>query len=176
MATTETDAVTGARAELFPLARPGSRVVVAGTWSHLEGSALPAVPSVRTSVLDLASVLRDRAGMPEPNLRRVLNPGTPLELGEAITRAAATATDSLVVYYAGHGLVGPDGRLYLATRLTHDLIEGLHYTALPYAAVQHAVTGSPARAVAVILDCCFSGRADAAQGPMPLDPNRPTER
>lgn len=170
MAMTETDAVAGLRPELFPLARSGSRVVVAGTWSHLEGSALRAVPSVRASVLDLASALRDHAGVPEQNLRRVLNPDTPLEMGKAITQSAEAATESLVIYYAGHGLVGPDGELYLATRSTDDLIEGLRYTALPYAAVRDAVTRSPAQTVAVILDCCFSGRAGALHGPMPLAP------
>jgi Caspase domain len=166
----ETDAIAGLRAKLIPPARPGSRVVVVGTWSHQEGSALPAVPSVRTSVLDLASAFRDCVGVPEPSLRRVLNPDTPLELGKAITRSAAAATDSLLVYYTGHGLVGPDGGLYLATQSTEDLTEGLPYTALPYAAVQDALMRSPARTVAVILDCCFSNRPGPPRGSVPLAP------
>src|SRR5580700_6609836 len=80
------------------------------------------------------------------------------------------ATDSLVVYYAGHGLVGPDGGLYLATRSTENLMDGLRYTALPYAALRESVIGSRARAVAVILDCCFSGRPAGPLGSMPLAP------
>lgn len=166
----EDEAVPGPRMDLVPLARPGSRIVVAGTWSHVEGSDLPAVPAVRSSVIDLASVLRDRVGVPEPNLRQVLDPPAPLGLGKAIAESAAIATDSLLVYYAGHGLVGPDRGLYLATRSTEDLMQGLQYTALPYAAVRDAVMQSPARAVAVILDCCFSGIADPPQGPVSLDP------
>jgi len=166
----ETDAAAGPQADLVPLARPGSRVVAAGTWSHLEGSALPEVPPVRKSVLDLASALRDRAGVPEQNMQRVLNPDTPLELGKAIAQSAAAATDSLVVYYAGHGLVGPDGGLYLATRSTGDLMEGLPYTALPFAAVRDAVMGSRAQTVAVILDCCFAARGSPPRGPVPLGP------
>src|SRR5580700_6609835 len=56
----KTDAATGPQADLLPLARPGSQVVLAGTWSQLEGSELLPVPSVRSSVLALESVLRDR--------------------------------------------------------------------------------------------------------------------
>jgi WD40 repeat protein len=142
--------------------------VLAGTWSHLEG--LPSVSSVESSVLDLASVLRAWAAVPEQNLRLVLDPRSPLDLGTAIAESAATATDSLLVYYAGHGLVGPDGGLYLATRSTENLTDGLQYTALPYAALRESVMGSRARAVAVILDCCFSGRPHGPLGPAPLGP------
>lgn len=170
MAARKADAVTGPRTDLVPLARPGSRVVVAGTWSQLGRSALPAVPAVESSVVDLASVLRDRAVVPEQNLRLVLDPHSPLDLGSAIAESAATATDSLLVYYAGHGLVGPDGGLYLATRSTENLTDGLQYTALPYAALRESVMGSRARAVAVILDCCFSGRPPGPLGSVPLAP------
>ena len=166
----KTDAATGPQADLLPLARPGSQVVLAGTWSQLEGSELLPVPSVRSSVLDLESVLRDRVGVPQQNLRLVRDPHSPLELGSAIAESAAAATDSLVVYYAGHGLVGPDGGLYLATRSTENLMDGLRYTALPYAALRESVIGSRARAVAVILDCCFSGRPPGPLGSMPLAP------
>lgn len=157
-----------------PLARSSSRVVLAGTWSHVGGSALPAIPSVERSVLRLASVLRAQAAVPEQNIRLVRDPRDPLELGNAIAESAAAATDSLLVYYAGHGLVGPGGGLYLATRSTKSLTDGLEYTALPYAALHAAlqgpVMGSHPRAVAVILDCCFSGRPRGPLGPAPLAP------
>lgn len=170
MATPRTEAGAEPPSDLIPLARSGSRVVLAGTWSHLEGSALPAVPSVEPSVMDLASVLRDRAGVPEQNLRLVPDPGSPLDMGSAIAASAAAATDSLLVLYAGHGLVGPDGGLYLATRSTQDLTDGLQYTALPYAALRESVMRSRARSVSVILDCCFSGRPQGPLGSLPLAP------
>jgi WD40 repeat protein len=166
----ETEAGAEPPRDPVPLARPGSRVVLAGTWSQLEGSALPPIPSVEDSVLGLASVLRDRVGVPEQNLRLVLDPYSPLDLGSAVAESAATATDSLLVYYAGHGLIGPDGGLYLATRSTENLTDGLQYTALPYAALRESVMGSRARAVAVILDCCFSGRPPGPLGSVPLAP------
>ena len=49
-------------------------------------------------------------------------------------------------------------------------MDGLRYTALPYAALRESVIGSRARAVAVILDCCFSGRPPGPLGSMPLAP------
>ena len=166
----ETEASTERPRDPVPLARPGSRVVVAGTWSQAEGSALPAIPSVESSVLGLGSALRDRAVVPEQNLRLVLDPRSPLDLGSAIAESAAAATDSLLVYYAGHGLIGPDGGLYLATRSTENLTDGLQYTALPYAALRESLLGSRARSVAVILDCCFSGRPHGPLGAAPLAP------
>ncbi|HXL89679.1 MAG TPA: caspase family protein [Streptosporangiaceae bacterium] len=151
------------------LSRPGSRVLLAGTGRHPAGSPLPAVPAVEASLADLAAALRERAGVCGPNLLALLNPASPLEFGRAVAKVAGEATDALVVYYAGHGLVGPDGGLYLATCATDDLADGLCYTALPYRALRQAVRDSRARTITMILDCCFAGRADVLPGPPVLD-------
>jgi WD40 repeat protein len=144
-------------------------VLLAGTGRHPAGSPLPAVPAVEASLADLAAALSGRAGVSGPNLLALLNPASPLEFGRAVAKAAGEATDALVVYYAGHGLVGPDGGLYLATCATDDLTEGLSYTALPYRALRQAVRDSRARTITMILDCCFAGRADVLPGPPVLD-------
>jgi WD40 repeat protein len=151
------------------LSRPGSRVLLAGTGRHPAGSPLPAVPAIEASLADLAAALRERAGVSGRNVLTLLNPASPLEFGRAAAEVAGEATDALVVYYAGHGLVGPDGGLYLATCATDDLADGLCYTALPYLALRQAVRDSRARTITMILDCCFAGRADAPSGPPVLD-------
>ncbi|MGW4825273.1 caspase, EACC1-associated type [Streptomyces sp. NPDC004227] len=157
------------RAGLGALARPGSRVLLVGTGSHAPKSPLPSVPAVKPSLWALAAALREQGGVPDENLHVLVNPSSPLEFGEAVHRAATDATDALLVHVIGHGLVGSDNGLYLATRATDHLLDGLSYKALAYQALRQAVQSSGARASAVILDCCFSGRAEAPPGPPALD-------
>ena len=104
MTAREADAGAAAGAGPVALARPGSRVVLAGTGRHLDGSSLPPVPQVAASLTDLAAVLREQAGVSAGNLRVLLDPPSPLEFGRTVAQAAAEATDALLVYYAGHGL------------------------------------------------------------------------
>jgi WD40 repeat protein len=168
---TAPEADPGAAVDAGPvaLARPGSRLVLAGTGSHPEGSSLLPVPQVAASLSDLESVLRDRAGIGDANLRVLLDPPSPLEFGRAVARSAAEATDALLVYYAGHGLIGRDDALYLATSATGDLLDDLAFSALPYAALRQAFASCRARTIAVVLDCCFSGRAELPGGPTVFD-------
>ncbi|MEU6256838.1 hypothetical protein [Streptomyces sp. NPDC047043] len=158
-----------AGAGLGALARPGSRVLLVGTGSHPDGSPLPSVPAVEPSLMALATVLREQGGVPDENLTVLVDPASPLEFGEAVHQTAKDAEDALLVHFVGHGLVGPDNGLYLATCATDHLVDGLSYKALAYQALRQAVQRSGARTSAVILDCCFSGRAEAPPGPPALD-------
>jgi hypothetical protein len=145
------------------LASPGTRVLLTGTGSHATGSALPAVAAVAPTVVALGQVLVERCGADPAGLRSVVDPPDPLALGEALARAASEATGVLLFYYAGHGLVGTDGELHLATQATHGDSRGLAYQALPFTAVRDVLQGCRARAIVIVLDCCFAGRA---QGPV----------
>lgn len=165
--TTRTETGRGPDADLFPLARPGSRVLLVGAGEYVTGSPLPDVPAVERSMNDLAASLREHVGVPSENLRILLNPSSPLEFGHALAQAAREATDALLVHYVGHGLVGPDNELYLATHATDDLVRGLPYTALAYTALRQEVKKRGIRHTAVVLDCCFSGRGDDPSGPPP---------
>jgi WD40 repeat protein/ABC-type lipoprotein export system ATPase subunit len=129
------------------------------------GSRLPAVPSVADTVRDLAEVLVDRCGLRQENLSApLLDPADPRAFGDAVAAAAAEATDVLLLYYVGHGLISLGGELYLATSATDDLVDGLTFKALPYQAVRDAIAHSSARSTVVILDCCFAGRAQGSYG------------
>jgi WD40 repeat protein len=143
------------------LSLPGARALLVGVGSHVPGSSLPATPAVAGTVRDLAAVLVERGGLEPARLTTLLDPADPIAFGDALAAAAAEAEDILVVYFAGHGLVGLRGELYLSTRASKDSASGLPFRALPYSAVRDAVAGSRARSVVIILDCCFSGRADA---------------
>ena len=71
--------------------------------------------------------------------------------------AAQAATDTLLFYYAGHGLTPPVGsNLHLALP---GSVSGRTYTAVPYDHVREAMLKSRASRRVVILDCCYSGLA-----------------
>lgn len=152
-----TENFTDAELPASGLARPGSRVLLAGTAHHPAAPQLD-VPAVARSVTDLAAVLRDKIGVGAENLGELLiDPSGPSVLGQALDRVAPEASDTLLVYYAGHGLIGPNQELYLATSATDSLRDGL-YNALPYRALLESFQKSPAKTVVVVLDCCFSDR------------------
>jgi Caspase domain len=88
----------------------------------------------------------------------MVDPRTPQEVDEALIQAATAAADTLLVYYAGHGLPLPsDGSLHLAVGITDR--HRLHSTAVPLEWIRSAVRRTDATAKVLILDCCFSGRA-----------------
>ncbi|MFH8342597.1 hypothetical protein [Streptomyces sp. AM6-12] len=130
---------------------------------------MPGIPAVEPSLTDLADVLHQRVGVPRANLRVLLDPPSPLEFGNAVRQAAQEADDTLLVHFIGHGLVGGDEGLYLATCATDDLVDGLSWKALRYEALRETIRAGRARSVAVLLDCCFSGRALTPLGPPALD-------
>jgi hypothetical protein len=142
----------------------GSRALIVGSGHHVPGSSLPDVPAVDRTVRELGRTLVERCGLRADHLRSLTDPRDPGAVGTALTEVALQATDMLLVYYVGHGLVSSGNELYLATRATDDPVAGLMYNALPYTAVREALSVCPARSVVVVLDCCFSGRAKGPFG------------
>jgi Caspase domain len=136
-----------------------SRAVLIGSDDYRDMERLPAV--VRN--LDRLSELLGSPelwGLPSKNCTVLRNPASPAEVLDLIHDAAAAAKDTLVVYYAGHGLVDPHtDDLYLA--LPESSVSRL-YSAVRFDDVRRElVTVSSAASKVVILDCCYSGRAMA---------------
>jgi hypothetical protein len=143
--------------------RQRSRIVLIGT-SEYGDDRLPDLPQVRQNVRDLAAALTDPnyGIVPEGNCEVITNERDLGLIGQKLLTAAEQAADLLLVYFAGHGLVG--GR-------RHDLYLGLagsewaspsSFTSLKYDDLRNAVLDSPATSKVVILDCFFPGRADTA--------------
>ncbi|MFI5776468.1 AAA family ATPase [Nocardia sp. NPDC051570] len=130
-------------------------------------SRLADIAAAATTAGDLEWLLLHRCGVARENLRVLVDPVDPLELGRALSESAAAATDVFVLYYIGHGLVSPGNELYLATAATDDELTGLAFTALPYQAVRDVLGTCRARSVLVVLDCCFAGRARGSFGNAP---------
>ena len=137
----------------------GTRVVLMGTGTYQTGSDLPGIPSVVGTLADLGRALVEQCGLAEENLRLVVDPQTPSEMGNALAEQAEQAEDVLLVYYVGHGLVSPSGELYLAAGVTDSYPPRLKYSALSYSQVRNCLWASRAQSIVVILDCYFPGRA-----------------
>jgi hypothetical protein len=138
---------------------PGrSRAVLIGTSEY---ESLPQLEAVTANVEHLRSLFSaaDLWGLPAENCTVLLNCGQPGEVLAAVREAAEAARDTLVVYFAGHGLRSPDNdELYLALRNT---VKDRMFTALRDDDLRrellHTAVGVASKVV--LLDCCYSGVA-----------------
>jgi hypothetical protein len=85
------------------------------------------------------------------------DPETPEELVDPILQGAEEATDTLLVYYAGHGIKGANGGEFRLSRSTSRA--GAPHTSINYNDIREALIGSAAARRIVILDCCYAGSA-----------------
>ncbi|MHA6765570.1 caspase, EACC1-associated type [Streptacidiphilus sp. PAMC 29251] len=147
------------------LSGAGVRALLIGTATH-RGPLLPSVPSVARSFHDLRTVLIERCGVRPDRMTAVLDPPDAQTMARAVAEAAQQADTVLLVYFIGHGLLGPDGELYLAAAGTDRLTPGMaEHQALSVSSLRQALRASRASSVVVVLDCCFSGRASLGGGP-----------
>lgn len=122
---------------------------------------LAPLPAVANNLSSLRDVLRDPSvwGIPEDRCTVLRNPRNQWEITEAIEEAANAAEDTLLVYYAGHGLLDThDEQLYLTLEgsLPNKPARALEYDLVRRTLVQCRQT---VRRSVLILDCCYSGRA-----------------
>ncbi|WP_406403043.1 caspase family protein [Streptomyces sp. NBC_00879] len=121
------------------------------------------LPAVSNNLNSLAEAL---CGPTSWNLRQdncgvVANPASAEAAMDSIRDATATARDTLLVYYAGHGLVDPEGELYLGLPQSRQQRVD---TGLPYNWFRRALLEGQAERTVVVLDCCYSGLALGMMG------------
>jgi hypothetical protein len=149
------------------LAAPGARILLIGTGTH-SGPTLTSVPAVPRSVEALRTRLIEVCGVPAGQMRTLIDPADARTMALVITEEAQRAQSALLIYYVGHGLIGPDDELFLAASGTDRLTPGLAaHQALPVSALREALTACQAPSVIVVLDCCFSGRASLGARALP---------
>ncbi|QLE71835.1 hypothetical protein FGW37_09620 [Streptomyces rectiverticillatus] len=153
------------------LTGPDCHALVVGTGRHPAGARLAGLPSATRSATALAEALRSACGMADDGGDRVTlitDPAGPSDVLAAMEAVTARAEGGVVLFcFVGHGLLGPAEQLYLATSAGTSVHSTAH--AVPYAEIRNLLSTSSARPV-VILDCCFSGLAEAVQQGPRRDP------
>ncbi|MBG0826390.1 caspase family protein [Planomonospora sp. ID67723] len=145
-----------------------SRAVLIGTseYTHLDS-----LPAVANNLQALSNLLQqsDLWGLPAEHCTVVHNPTSVNAMMDPLWQAREEAKDTLIVYFAGHGLMhSMESDLYLALVDSHkDRI----YRAVAYDTVRNELRESLAQRKIVILDCCYSGLALGLLGT-----DDPTER
>jgi hypothetical protein len=140
------------------LSTAGSQVVIVGS-SQYKDLRLNDVPSVRRSAVGLARALVSFCGVHQESITLLIDPQSPREIGDAVANSSEQASEVLMFYYIGHGLISPRGDLYLADANTDSRLAWLPNSAIRYTAIREIFQDSVARTMVVILDCCFAGRA-----------------
>jgi hypothetical protein len=133
-----------------------SRAVLVGVSEYSSLEELPAVPN---NVATLRRVLTDADlwGLPDEHCLTLVNPTSVEQVLDVLHTAASAATDALLFYFAGHGLL--DDRLDLHLALPGSDSDRL-YRAVRYDDVRREIVGATrVFGKVVILDCCYSGRA-----------------
>ncbi|MFC9529033.1 ATP-binding protein [Streptomyces sp. NPDC056975] len=133
-----------------------SRVVLVGASRFAQ---LPELPAVAPNVAELLDVFTSEEvwGLPADHCTVLRNPSGPRAVSQALKQAASEATDTLIFYYAGHGLIDPGtGELYLALFDSHA--HEVYDSAVPYQWIRRPLESSRAVRRIVVLDCCYSGR------------------
>jgi hypothetical protein len=143
------------------------------SWAVLIGASkfprdaenLPPLPAVRSNVADLERILcnAELVGFLRSHIVTMIDIDEPATIAERLAETAKQATDTLLVYYAGHGLIGNNNELRLATSNTKYSVAD--YSTLSIETVRQALRESRAESRILILDCCFSGRAFEIMSP-----------
>ncbi|MFF9788370.1 caspase family protein [Streptomyces nigrescens] len=149
-----------------PLPDPSdSRAVLLGvTWY----SDLEDLPGVANNLPALAEAVCGPFGwgLDDQHCTVVAEPASLEQMLEPVSTAAKEARDTLLVYYAGHGLLNQQQELHLGLPNSRA---GRGRTAVPYSWLREAISEGKAKRHVIILDCCFSGRAlGSMSGPATL--------
>ncbi|MFL4905085.1 caspase domain-containing protein [Streptomyces sp. MMS24-I2-30] len=135
-----------------------SQAVLVGVHTY---AVLEDLTAVANNLRGLREVLTEPTvwGLPEDSCTVIEQPSRTDQVLDVVRERGRLAEDTLLVYYAGHGLTDPHtDELYLALANSDPERE---YTSLRYEYLRRAVLdlGARARRTVVILDCCYSGRA-----------------
>jgi 5'-deoxynucleotidase YfbR-like HD superfamily hydrolase len=140
-----------------------SRVVLIGISEFPQDESLNSLPSVKNNIRDMQKILAncDMLGIHNNNIITITDEPSYVKPIERLIKVAEEAEDTLLVYYAGHGIVGSqqgiEGQLLLAFGDTTNT--GSAINAINISNFCIPIINSRARNKILILDCCFSGRA-----------------
>jgi hypothetical protein len=132
-------------------------VVLIGTSVYDSGDLRPLL-AVRNNLDVLRDILTaERTGGFLPGRCQIIQDASdPREVCRSLREAATDAPDTLLVYFAGHGILNRDlTELHLA--LTGTDQNELRWTSIPFQAIREIFENADCRNKILILDCCHSG-------------------
>jgi hypothetical protein len=146
------------------LSLPGaSQAILIGVSGY---ENLEDLPSVDNNLTGLQAALTSPSiwGLPADNCTVLRQPENSDAVLDTLQEVGSAVADTLIFYFAGHGLIDPenDDELYLA--LPRSDRRRTYRTAIPYSWVRREMQAARARRRVVILDCCYSGRALGLMG------------
>ncbi|MFJ2936062.1 protein kinase [Streptomyces sp. NPDC087219] len=123
--------------------------------SHYE--SFENIPAIKNNLEALRTFLTssDGWGLPTENCTVVADPKTASEIVGAVQAAADSATDTLLVYFAGHGVLDEESRFYLTLQGSADKEP---WTCVAYEWLSKPLTRSKTLRRIAIIDSCFSGK------------------
>ncbi|MEO3752594.1 caspase family protein [Streptomyces sp. B6B3] len=135
-----------------------SRAVLIGVSKYRHFGSLPAV---HNNVTALNGMLTSSLSwtLPQKHCTVVRDPRTIPDVVAPVAKAAQETTDTLLVYFAGHGFTDPDDGTLCLTLV--DSRAGESYTTVPYNELRKQIrhAGTRARRRIVVLDCCYAASA-----------------
>ena len=136
-----------------------TRVVLIGCSNFLEDTTLMPIKPIEANLSELKTIFSDNNifnGIPEENITIVQNEKD-YEIVTKVEEYSQLATDTLIVYYAGHGEREKGKVLYLTATNTRK--DRLNSTAIEFERLNKIIQASKAPKKFIILDCCYSGLA-----------------
>lgn len=125
-----------------------------GNWEFKEDSQLPNLPAVENNLTSLKEILIDPLilGIPKDQIIFLKNQS---DILQNFITTFPKPVETLIVYYAGHGLYDSQQKLYFA--LPNSSLQNPK-TGFPFENLWEEVTNKAMNLI-FILDCCFSGKA-----------------
>jgi hypothetical protein len=119
---------------------------------------LPRLRAVEQNISQLEETLTDPTiwGIPANRVHTVGYPQSPAAIREAISAAAGEASDTLLVYYAGHGLYDKEDKLLLALPEAPGNDKS---GTIPWNELAELIRQANSSRRIVWLDCCYAGLA-----------------
>lgn len=157
-----------------------TRVVLIGaSFFPRDEENLPPIPQIVNNLNSLSQIFADKQiiGISESNITQILDESAPDKVLERLAQISRKTEDTLIVYYAGHGLIGRtpglEGKLLLAVKNTTD--GDAAFNSIHFEDFWSAILVSQAPKKILIVDCCFSGRAiSELKSPLYSKTNRST--
>ena len=133
----------------------------ASEFKEQENKWLP-LPAVKRNIWKLKRLLTNDKilGVPSNNITKIIDEPFPCEIINQLIESVFKDLETLIIYYAGHGTIGDNRKLYLVTKNTVPYYP--EYTALAFETIKNIATGKKFRSaknLIFILDCCLSGSA-----------------